>query len=68
MWHRYRLRNPADGNSDVFWMSRESALLIRGGSNYAYEQINAELAAFLVVAMGKVRTTLKGLTSRSFGY
>eukprot|EP00946_MAST-07B_sp_MAST-7B-sp1_P005403 g5403.t1 len=42
------LRNPVDSNQDIFWMTRETALLIRGGSNYAYEQINAELTAFLV--------------------
>ena len=33
-------------------MSRESALLIRGGSNYAYEQINSELKEFLIQKMG----------------
>ena len=46
------MQNPADGNKDVFWMSRESALLIRGGSNYAYEQINAELGGFVAREFG----------------
>jgi len=32
----------------VYWMSRDSALLIRGGSNYAYIQIEQELKSFLV--------------------
>ena len=53
------MRNPADGNRDVFWMSRESALLIRGGSNYAYEQINAELSAFLTERFGIDPTAVK---------
>ena len=35
----FRLRNPADGAYDYYWMSRDSALLIRGGANYAYEQV-----------------------------
>ena len=33
----------ADGAKDYYWLSRDSALLIRGGANYAYEQINVEL-------------------------
>ncbi|KAJ8603610.1 hypothetical protein CTAYLR_004840 [Chrysophaeum taylorii] len=32
---------------DLYWYSRDSAMLIRGGANYAYEQINAELVAFV---------------------
>ena len=46
------LRNPVDSNQDIFWMTRETALLIRGGSNYAYEQINAELTGFLADRFG----------------
>ena len=53
------MQNPADGNKDVFWMSRESALLIRGGSNYAYEQINAELTSFLEERFGVDPATIK---------
>ena len=34
---------PEKGVKDFYWRSRDSALLIRGGANYAYEQINAEL-------------------------
>lgn len=30
----------------LYWQSRDSAMLIRGGANYAYEQINAELREF----------------------
>jgi acyl-CoA synthetase (AMP-forming)/AMP-acid ligase II len=41
------LRDEVTGQRDYYWMSRDSALLIRGGANYAYAQINAELAAFL---------------------
>ena len=43
----FRLTNPRDGESDYYWMSRDSALLIRGGANYSYDQINAELKAFI---------------------
>ena len=43
------LENKEDENrKDLYWMSRESALLIRGGSNYAYIQIEQELKSFLV--------------------
>lgn len=46
--------NPADAAAagaggqvrDYFWQSRDSALLIKGGSNYAYEQIESELESF----------------------
>lgn len=31
----------------ILRQSRESQLLIRGGSNYAFEQVNAELAGFV---------------------
>ena len=51
----------ADGTAparDFYWLSRESALLIRGGANYAYEQINAELAAFASKTYGLPPTSL----------
>lgn len=41
------LKSETDGEQDVYWMSRESSLLIRGGANYAYDQINEELRGFL---------------------
>ena len=34
------------GALDLYWLSRDSALLIKGGANYSYEQINAELSKF----------------------
>ena len=37
-----------DGNLDYYWMSRDSVLLIRGGTNYAYSQIEEELNSFIV--------------------
>ena len=37
---------PAGAAKEFYWRSRDSALLIRGGANYAYEQINAELRAW----------------------
>ena len=44
----FTLRNEKDGQLDYYWMSRDSALLIRGGANYAYDQIAAELSRVLV--------------------
>ena len=32
---------------DLYWVGRESALLIKGGANYSCEQIAEELAAFV---------------------
>jgi acyl-CoA synthetase (AMP-forming)/AMP-acid ligase II len=43
----FTLRNEKDGELDYYWMSRDSALLIRGGANYAYDQIAAELSQFV---------------------
>lgn len=44
----FALRNKRDGKLDYYWMSRDSELLIRGGANYAYDQVAAELGKFLV--------------------
>lgn len=44
----FTLRNKKDGQLDYYWMSRDSALLIRGGANYAYDQIAAELSKVLI--------------------
>jgi len=44
----FALRNEKDGQLDYYWMSRDSALLIRGGANYAYDQVAAELSKVLV--------------------
>jgi acyl-CoA synthetase (AMP-forming)/AMP-acid ligase II len=46
------LTNESDGRRDYYWMSRESALLIRGGANYAYDQINTELRRFVAERYG----------------
>ncbi len=48
----YFLINPQDGERDYYWMTRESALIIRGGANYACEQINHELASILSEGCG----------------
>lgn len=42
----FALENKGDGEKDYYWLSRDSALLIRGGANYAYDQIAAELSKF----------------------
>lgn len=46
------LHNPEDGGEDFYWMSRHSTLLIKGGANYAYDQIDAELNGFLRERLG----------------
>ncbi|MCF7935335.1 MAG: AMP-binding protein, partial [Synergistales bacterium] len=43
----FTLTSPADGGRDHYWLGRDSALVIRGGANYACDQISAELTAFL---------------------
>ena len=39
----FALKSDRDGELDYFWMSRDASLLIRGGANYACEQIETEL-------------------------
>ena len=41
------LRDASDGGTNLYWQSRDSHMLIRGGSNYAYEQANGELTDFI---------------------
>lgn len=48
----FALTDPGDGELNYYWMSRDAALLIRGGANYACDQINTELAAFLTGEFG----------------
>jgi acyl-CoA synthetase (AMP-forming)/AMP-acid ligase II len=36
-----------DGKPDYYWMARDSALLIRGGANYACEQVATTLSRFI---------------------
>lgn len=43
----FTLTNRSDGKLDYYWMSRDSELLIRGGANYAYNQVAAELSRFV---------------------
>ncbi|MDI6726452.1 MAG: AMP-binding protein, partial [Smithellaceae bacterium] len=33
-----------DGELDYYWMSRDSAMLIKGGANYSFDQVAAELS------------------------
>ncbi|HOI73012.1 MAG TPA: class I adenylate-forming enzyme family protein [Syntrophales bacterium] len=40
------------GGRDLYWMARDSALLIRGGANYSYDQVAAELSAVLTDRFG----------------
>ena len=44
----FALTNKDDGQLDYYWVTRDSALLIRGGANYACDQIAAELAKVLI--------------------
>ena len=48
----FALRNEKDGQLDYYWLSRDSALLIRGGANYACDQVAAELSKVLVEDFG----------------
>jgi len=43
----FALENESDADLDYYWVSRESTLLIRGGANYAYDQIESELVEFV---------------------
>lgn len=43
----FTLKNEEDGELDYYWVTRDSALLIRGGANYAYDQVAAELSRVL---------------------
>jgi hypothetical protein len=36
--------NADDGHRDFFWQTRDSNMLIKGGSNYAYEQVRLWLS------------------------
>ena len=43
----FTLKNHVDQEPDFYWVGRESTLLIRGGANYAFDQIDNELAGFV---------------------
>jgi acyl-CoA synthetase (AMP-forming)/AMP-acid ligase II len=65
----FALKNEEDGELDYYWVSRESTLLIRGGANYAYDQINSELAGFVAghyrLAMESFEIAVVGLKAGS---
>ncbi|MBU2536176.1 MAG: acyl--CoA ligase [Chloroflexi bacterium] len=44
----FALENEADGQLDYYWVTRDSALLIRSGANYSYDQVAAELSKVLI--------------------
>ena len=58
-----------DGCPDYYWMTRDSALLIRGGANYACEQVAADLSRVLVedfnMKPGQFKLAVIGLRMRS---
>ncbi|MCX5853271.1 MAG: class I adenylate-forming enzyme family protein [Deltaproteobacteria bacterium] len=58
-----------DGCPDYYWISRDSALLIRGGANYACEQVAADLSRVLVedfsLKPGQFKLAVIGLRIRS---
>jgi acyl-CoA synthetase (AMP-forming)/AMP-acid ligase II len=51
----YTLVSEHDGELDYYWMSRDSTMLIRGGANYAYDQINHEIQAWVEGHYGLTR-------------
>ncbi len=48
----FALTNAHDGARDFYWVTRTSNLLIRGGTNYSYDQVSAELARFAAQRYG----------------
>lgn len=44
----FALTNKEDGQLDYYWVTRDSDLIIRGGANYACDQISAALAKILI--------------------
>ncbi len=58
-----------DGGLDYYWMGRDSAMLIRGGANYAYEQVAADLSRVLIeefrLAPEQFKLAVVGLTKDS---
>jgi acyl-CoA synthetase (AMP-forming)/AMP-acid ligase II len=42
---------------DYYWQSRDSFMLIKGGSNYAYDQVSAELKEFVSTHFGLPETS-----------
>ena len=58
-----------DGSLNYYWMARDSALLIRGGANYACEQIAHELSRVLTEAFnlqpGQFKVAVIGLRIHS---
>lgn len=65
----FNLENKSDGCLDFYWTARESELLIRGGANYACEQVAAELQRFITehfqLDSGKFRIAVVGLRYES---
>jgi len=65
----FALRNEQDGQLDYYWMSRDSTLLIRGGANYAYDQVAQELSRVLVadfnLKAGQFKLAVVGLRVES---
>jgi acyl-CoA synthetase (AMP-forming)/AMP-acid ligase II len=65
----FALPNKEDGQLDYYWVTRDSALLIRGGANYAYDQVAAELAKILTedfhIDAGQFKLAVVGLRIES---
>ena len=43
------LRNPVNGRKDLYWQSRDNALLIKGGANYSYVRLSLALKVHLML-------------------
>ncbi|MEE9365746.1 MAG: hypothetical protein V3W44_03570, partial [Dehalococcoidales bacterium] len=58
-----------DGQLDYYWVTRDSALLIRGGANYSYDQVAAELSRVLIedfdLKTGQFKLSVIGLRVES---
>ena len=65
----YTSPTPPSYRYDYYWQSRDSALLIRGGANYAYDQVNDELKGFVTttysLADGDIDVAVVGMRINS---
>jgi len=55
----FALKNTDDGKLDFYWQGRDSFLLIKGGANYSYDQINSELETFAETYFGLDRNSFE---------
>lgn len=63
------LLNQEDGGKDIYWVSRDSALLIKGGANYSYEQVStrkAKIEEALTQVVSQINDDLSEVLASSY--